>query len=152
MLTSWTAAAHQVPIPGAGAWKMVQHAPPLADPPCFARIEGPDLNTSLLLTRAGAPVISLGKGNEWSFEVQSAAITASVDGGPPIQLKATLGINLVMIPPSPDLMQQLLHAQTIDWTLPLGHFRGQVAGYDAALAAVRQCVAARDGASAKPQV
>jgi hypothetical protein len=150
MLTAPMAAAQDVPIPEAGAWKMVQHAPPVPDPPCFARIEGPEVNTSLLLTRTGAPVITLGRGREWSFQVQSAAIAASVDGGPPIPLTATLGINLVLIPPSPELAQQLHHAQAIDWTMPFGHFRGQVAGYDTAVAAVKQCVQARDAALVKP--
>jgi hypothetical protein len=152
LLTAQTAGAQDVPIPDAGAWKMVRHAPPAPDPPCFARIEGPEVNTSLLLTRTGAPIVTLGKGGEWSFPVHEAAITASVDGGPAIQLKATLGINLVLIPPSPELTQQLHAAQVIDWTLPFGHFRGRVAGYDAALAAIRQCIAAREGASAQPKV
>jgi hypothetical protein len=147
MLTAPMAAGEDVSIPDAGAWKMVRHAPPAPDPPCFARIEGPDVNTSLLLTRTGAPIISLGKGREWSFQVQQVAVTASVDGGAPIPLTATLGINLVLIPPSPELIEQLRRAQVLEWTLPFGRFRGRVAGYDAALAAVKQCVQARDGAS-----
>lgn len=130
------------PIPGAGAWKLVEHLP---DSPgaCSARLNGTSVDTIVLgPSPRGGFTLMAGRA-DWATWGGEAEIGLSIDGGAPERIKAGALQNLVFVRiDDPARAKRLRNAATLDWALPGGRFHADVKGLGAALDAVVACEAA----------
>lgn len=124
------------PIAHAGQWRLMGPADPA---PCSARLPGAEIDTVLLINKDGALVLVGGRG-DWELAVSEQTITLQIDKLPPADVKAELGVNLVLAPITDGaLLGRLRHAHQLSWTLPMGHFSADVTGLGAALDAAKAC-------------
>ena len=133
------------PIPGAPAWRMEASLPGVRTPACTARIAGDEIDTMVTLNNKGDLLIIGGHSNwaSWGGDVPLALI---VDGGPPVTLRASTVQNLILVRiEDPALVNRLRSAKVLDWKIPTGQFRGEVAGFGTALDAVSACKAKPNG-------
>jgi len=133
-------AAAPKPIVGAGDWKLMDRLPGAAGY-CSARINGQNVDTILMPTNDNVFVLVAGR-PDWAAWGGDAEIGLSIDGAPPEQLKANSLQNLVLLKiDDSGRARRLRAANTLDWTLPSGHFHAEVKGLGAALDAIAACQA-----------
>jgi len=132
------------PIAGAGSWMLQRRLPGMPGLVCTIRTEGPEANTTILLNNDRRPVLIIGRG-DWSGHMGEARATLSIDGGRPIRLEAAMLQSIVLVLIEPALLDRLRAAQTLDWTLPFGRFRANVAGLGTAFDALSGCTPAPEG-------
>ncbi len=137
------------PIVGAGKWMMVQDLPFIARPPCVARLEGSDINTSLMLNKDGK-LILVGGHEDWSMGTGEVHFQLRIDDDPPRVMQASL-LNNIMLAPIFDeqLAARLARAKTLSWEASQARIRTDVTGIGIALDAVRACAARQRAAQAK---
>lgn len=128
-------------IAGAGNWTMMRTLPGVAGRACSARITGDQIDTILLLNNDGQ-LLLIGGHSDWATFGGDVPLQLSIDGTEPVALTANTIENLIMVLiKDPALVQRLRSARTLDWTIPTGHVRGEVAGLGVALDAVKACKA-----------
>jgi hypothetical protein len=129
-------------IPGGGAWRLLVTLPGLTERICSARVAGPQIDTILLLNKTGDLVLMGGR-QDWATWAAAVPIDLSIDGADPVHLDGDTVSNLItVLIKDPELVRRLREARVLDWTLPTGHVRGDVAGLGAALDAMKACKAA----------
>lgn len=134
---------------GDTAWSLRVVAGNPTSPPCVARIQGPDVATSLIQNRSGRPVLLIAR-PEWSGSGK-VAIAFSIDGAPAVMVEGAAAKTLILPPLlAPTVFERLTTARSIEWTLPGGRYRGDVAGLDQAWAALRACNAKAAAAAPQP--
>ena len=129
------------PIPGAGAWRLIEPPDPAG---CSARLQagaGDNVDTMLLVNNAGKLVLVAGR-RDWNLPPAGPKITIRVDDLPPRTVEASLAVNLVMLLVDDDAFyRQVRNAHRIAWSLPMGEFDANVGGlgpaFDAAVACRR---------------
>jgi hypothetical protein len=130
----------ETPIHGAGAWKMTT----VPQSGCFARLQGPQVDTMLAIGRDNDMTIGVGR-QDWTLPNGQEAATLRVDSGPPHALKANPVGNLaIALVTDPGLTKALRNAKRIDWTLPNGKFTAEVTGLGAAFDAILACTKANE--------
>lgn len=131
-------AAHAEPV-GKTAWDVGVVQGAFDSPACRARIKGPDLNSTILENNAGRPVLLLAR-SDWEAFGGRMEITLSVDGGPAQKMDGRpLGPIVAVGIVDPGMEESLGRARQIEWTLPIGRFRGDIAGFGEAWAALKTC-------------
>ena len=129
------------PIPGAGGWRLEVTLPGVAGRVCEARNAGEEVDTILILNDLGELLLIGGHG-DWATWGGDASLELSIDGGPPLAVKASTITNLIMtLVTDPDVVRRLRAARTLDWTLPTGHVRGDVTGLGVAMDTIKACKA-----------
>lgn len=129
-------------IPGAGKWQLATTLPGAPGRACSARAPGPEIDTIMLLNDSSELVL-LGGHSDWATWGGDVPLQLAVDGGAPTAMTAHTLINLItVLVQDPGLLKQLREAKTLDWTIPTGHVRGEVAGLGVALDAMKACKAA----------
>ena len=127
------------PIQGAGGWRLAVTLPGVAGRVCEVRNAGDEVDTILILNDRGE-LLLIGGHRDWATWGGDAPLKLSIDGGPPLAMKASTVTNLIMtLVTDPDLVRRLRAARTLDWTLPTGHVRGDVTGLGAAMDAMAAC-------------
>lgn len=140
-----TALPAQQPVPGAANWLLFDQLPGVEGRACMVRTSGPEADTMLTLNNIGVPLLIAGWADQ-HHEGGEVQASLSVDGTAPVQLQASVALNLVIMSVEDGaLLQRLRTARTIDWTFPFGRFRANVAGFGTALDALRAC---KDGVPA----
>jgi len=123
----------------AGTWEIQDHLPGVPGRKCTARIKGDQVDTMLMLNNVGSPLLVAGR-PDWAELLGDAEAGLAIDGAPPEAVKASLFNNLVMTLVTDDaLLQRLRRANTLDWSLPFGHFHAMVSGLGVALDALAVC-------------
>ena len=131
--------APPAPIPGAPGWTLALTLPGVAGPACMARIAGDQIDTMMVLNRDG-DLLLIGGHSDWATWGGDVQLQLAVDDAPPVKLTATTLNNLILtLVKDPQLLQRLRQARTLEWTIPTGDVRGQVAGLGVALDAVTRC-------------
>jgi hypothetical protein len=134
-----TAADQPQAIASAGRWEMQDHLPGVSGRKCTARIKGDQVDTMLMLNKAGTPLLVVGR-PDWAELLGDAEAGLAIDGAAPDAVKASLFNNLVMTLVTDDaLLQRLRRANTLDWSLPFGHFHATVTGLGVAIDALAVC-------------
>jgi hypothetical protein len=133
------------PITGDAGWRLLP--PPAA---CAARRErgpGDNVDTMVLLNKAGKPVLAVGS-PDWSFAgVSEQKIQLRIDSATPKDMSASFGQNLVLVViDDRRMLRQLRGAERLTWTLPSGLFSADVTGLGAAIDAAAACRKAGPGA------
>ncbi|MGH7010213.1 MAG: hypothetical protein ACREEX_05190, partial [Caulobacteraceae bacterium] len=127
------------PIAGAGRWRLLVTLPGTPGRACAARVAGDQIDTLMLLNNAGDLVLIGGHSN-WATWGGDVRLQLAIDGSPPINLTAATADNLILtLVKDPALLARLRRARTLDWTIPTGHVRGDVAGLGVALDAIKAC-------------
>jgi hypothetical protein len=130
-----------VSIPGAGTWRLELTLPGLREPVCEARIAGDQIDTIMILNDRGDLVL-MGGHTDWATWGGDVSLQLSIDGARPVSITASTLNNLILaLVKDPELVQRLRAAKTLEWTIPTGHVRGDVAGLGAAMDAVKACKA-----------
>jgi hypothetical protein len=130
-----------LPIAGAGNWKLEVTLPGAPGRACAARIAGDQVDTTIILNRDN-DLLLIGGHGDWATWGGPVSLQLSIDGEPPIPIAAKTAINLIMtLVKDPVIVQRLRSARTLDWTIPTGHVRGDVAGLGLALDAIKACKA-----------
>jgi hypothetical protein len=136
------------PIPGAGKWMMVQDLPFNQSPPCVARLEGPEINTTLILNKDGKLILIGGHG-DWSMGTGEIHFQLRIDDDPPRVMQGSLLNNIILAPVFDDkLAARVARAKTLSWEASQAGIRTDVTGIGIALDAVRACVARQKAAQA----
>ena len=126
-------------IPGAGHWTISEKFPGVSAKACSARAAGDQIDTILMINDVGE-LLLIGGHPDWATFGGDVPLKLSIDGGEPVALTASTIENLIMVRVTdPALLQRLRSAKTLDWTIPTGHVRGEVAGLGVALDAVARC-------------
>ncbi|HYD11980.1 MAG TPA: hypothetical protein VEC11_03955 [Allosphingosinicella sp.] len=133
------AAPQAQPMPGAPDWQLSDRLEGVVGRTCMARSSGPDANMRLLLNESGVPVLIAAR-PDWRNESREAEVGLSIDGAAPARLQGFILANLVLVKIEDGaLLQRLRGASAIEWTFPFGRFRVNIAGFGAALDALRAC-------------
>lgn len=131
-------AARAEPV-GKTAWDVGVVQGTFDSPACRARIKGPDLNTTILENNGGRPVLLLAR-SDWEAFGGRMEISMSVDGGPPQKMDGRpLGPVVAGGVVDAALEAGLGRARQLEWTLPIGRFKGDIAGFAEAWAALKTC-------------
>jgi hypothetical protein len=131
---------HPQPIAGAPGWTLDENLPG-ASGACLARRPGPQIDILLMLNKDGDLILSGGH-SDWATWGGQVPLELSLDGAPPVKLSASTVSNLILASiKDPALLQKLRDAKALDWTIPTGHVRGEVAGLGVALDAAKACKA-----------
>lgn len=130
------------PIAAAPGWLLTEHVP--GTNRCSVRRNSPEVNTSLILSNDDKLVLIAGR-PEWARWGGEIKASLEVDDGPAVELSGGVFQNITMfaLKDQPALEQKLLGAKTLTWHLPWGTFHGEIEGFGAAVAALRQCYAGR---------
>jgi hypothetical protein len=129
------------PIGGAPGWTLALTLPGTPGRACMARIPGDQIDTMLLLNNDN-DLLLIGGHNDWATWGGDVPLTLAIDGGAPVTLTAGTVNNLILVLVKDlGLVDRLRAAKVLDWTIPSGHVRGNVAGLGAALDAVKKCKA-----------
>jgi hypothetical protein len=129
------------PITGGGNWRLSVTIPGVFSRVCSARIDGDQIDTNMLLNNSGDLVL-IGGHKDWATWGSDVPLQLAVDGEPPLAMTAKTALNLItVLVKDPSLVQRLRDAKTLDWTIPTGHVRGDVAGLGVALDAMKACKA-----------
>ena len=132
------------PIPNDGAWRLSR----VAGSGCFARLQGPQVDTLLAVNRDGKMVVGAGR-SDWKLPNGQEDLLLQIDGGSPYPIKASPIVNVVFgVVPDQAMTAALRKAQHLSWTMPAGRFNADVAGLGTAFDAILACTAAT--ALAKP--
>ena len=134
-----------VAISGAGAWKLATTLPGLNQPVCEARVAGDQIDTIIVLNKAGN-LLLMGGHSDWASWGGDVPLKLAIDGAPPVSLSASsVGALIMAEVKDPALVKRLRGAKLLVWELPNGHVRGNVTGLGVALDAVRTCNAHTGG-------
>jgi hypothetical protein len=124
-------------IPGAGDWRLADSSQPNG---CSARLEGPEVDTMLIVNKDDKLILAAGRA-DWDSPATGEDITLKVDDGTPTTVHADALQSLVLVLVSDEpLMASLRKAHRLTWTLPNGHFEAIVTGLGAAFDAARACM------------
>ena len=135
--------AERQPIAGAGDWMLMVTMPGAPGRACAARVEGAEIDTLLLLNDVG-DLLLIGGHKDFAMGAGQVPMSLSIDGAPPLILNAnTLGNLIITEVKQPPVVERLRRAKAIDWGIPAGHVRGEVAGLGVALDAMKACKAQR---------
>ncbi len=130
-----------IPIAGAGQWHLMESLAGVKGRPCAARTAGDQIDTILLLNDSGDLVLIGGHG-DWATWGGAVPLQLSIDGAPPATMTASTVDNLILVLiKDPSLVSRLREASFLDWTIPTGHVRGEVARLGVALDAMKACKA-----------
>ena len=134
------------PIPGAGAWRLWVTLPNIPRRVCNAFAEGDHINLLLAMTPNGDASI-LARHWDWAdWGRASIPVQISIDGAPPVSLRADpIRQQILIWLKDKALLQRLRAAKTLDWTLPTGPAHINVTGLGAAQDAVWACVKRKPG-------
>lgn len=98
----------------------------------------------MLESNKGQPVLLLAR-PDWESPGGRIEASLSIDGGPPLKLEGHLVGPLVAVGNfEPAIVEQLSRARQLEWTLPNGRFRGDVAGLAEAWTELKACNAASE--------
>ena len=126
--------------PIAGAWRLIRRLPTPDHPVCVARAAGAEANMDLLLNNDGVPVLIAAR-PEWR-SAGPIEIALSIDDKRAQKVTAQSAPPLVLVLLSDaKMVERLRQARSLTWSLPFGRVRTDMAGFDAALAAVKACQA-----------
>ncbi|WP_442678776.1 hypothetical protein ACSBM8_14860 [Sphingomonas sp. ASY06-1R] len=127
---------------------MVQELPFGSPPACAARLEGAEINTTLVLNKDGK-IILFGGHPDWSMGTGDAQYNLVIDQDPPRVMQASLLNNIFLSPFFDDrLAARLARARTLQWETSQARIRADVTGIGVALDAVRKCNADKNAARA----
>jgi hypothetical protein len=125
------------PIPNAGGWRLTV----VPQSGCFARLQGPQVDTLLAINRDGKMVVGAGR-PEWKLPNGQEAVTLRIDDGSPYPMMASPVGNVIFgVVTSGAMTNALRNAQRLSWTLPAGRFDADIAGLGVAFDAIRACTA-----------
>jgi hypothetical protein len=126
------------PIPNDGGWRLSQ----VANSGCFARLQGPQVDTLLAVNRDGKMVVGAGR-PDWKLPNGQEDLLLQIDGGSPYPIKASPIVNVIFgVVPDAAMTGALRKAQHLSWTMPAGRFNADVAGLGTAFDAILACTAA----------
>jgi hypothetical protein len=137
-LLATPAGAAEDGTPIAGAWRLIRRLPTPDHPVCLARVAGVEANMDLLLNNDGVPVLIAAR-PEWR-SAGPIEIALTIDDKRAQKLTAQSAPPLVLVLLSDaKVVERLRQARSLTWSLPFGRVRTDMAGFDAALAAVKAC-------------
>jgi hypothetical protein len=126
------------PIPNDGGWRLSR----VAGSGCFARLQGPQVDTLLAVNKDGKMVVGAGR-PDWKLPTGQEDLLLQIDGGSPYPIKASPIVNIIFgVVPDDAMTSALRKAQQLSWTMPAGRFTANVAGLGTAFDAIRACTAA----------
>jgi hypothetical protein len=128
-----------VPIAGAGDWKLVARLPGTNN--CSVRVNGPEVNTSMMLNGDGELILIAGR-PDWAFSGQGVKASLAIDGGPPTEEAGYVLTTIAMFKVTGAQIRQLMAATDVDWKLPWGVYHAKVNGLGVAYSALKACHAA----------
>lgn len=137
------AEAHELPpapIPDGGAWTLYETLPAQPGRACVAEIKRAEDIITLMYDSRGMLALTW-KNLKWNFQPHGYETQISLDGGPPLKVRAlAVDTFLEIALTDKDVVQALRHAETLDWISPPLLARSNVKGLGAALDAVDHCL------------
>ena len=124
------------PIPNDGGWRLSH----VAGSGCFARLQGPQVDTLLAVNRDGKMVVGAGR-SDWKLPNGQEDLLLQIDGGSPYPIKASPIVNVVFgVVPDAAMESALRKARKLSWTMPAGRFTADVNGLGTAFDTIKACL------------
>lgn len=128
-----------MPIPG-GDWTLYETLPAQPGRACVAEIKRAEDIITLMYAGPGKLALTW-KNLKWNFQPHPYEAQISLDGGPALKVRAlSVDTFLEIALTDGDVVQQLRHAETLDWISPPLLTSSNVKGFGAALDAVDHCL------------